>query len=78
MTINLGWEPAESPADLARRLDLPFSDMRLLTRALTRMLMNTMKQYRITRDLSFWGMLYLILWLEPGYLTIIPKKQKEN
>lgn len=35
MTINLGWEPAESPADLARRLDLPFSDMRLLTRALT-------------------------------------------
>jgi len=35
MTINSGWEPAESPADLARRLALPFSDLRLITRALT-------------------------------------------
>src|SRR5665648_437562 len=35
MTINLGRESAESPADLARRLALPFSDLRLLTRALT-------------------------------------------
>jgi len=35
MTINLCGEPTESPADLARRLALPFSDLRLLTRALT-------------------------------------------
>lgn len=35
MTENLGWEPAESPAELAIRLDLPFTDLRLITRALT-------------------------------------------
>jgi len=35
MTTNSGWEPAESPVDLARRLALPFSDLRLITRALT-------------------------------------------
>ena len=32
---NSGWEPAESPFDLAKRLELPFSDLRLITRALT-------------------------------------------
>jgi ribonuclease-3 len=30
-----GLEPAESPLDLAKRLELPFSDLRLITRALT-------------------------------------------
>jgi len=35
MILNSGWEPAESPLDLVRRLNLPFSDMRLISRALT-------------------------------------------
>lgn len=35
MTKDLGWEPAESPADLVKRLALPFTDLRLITRALT-------------------------------------------
>jgi ribonuclease-3 len=35
MSIDLVWEPEESPADLAKRLSLPFDNLRLLTRALT-------------------------------------------
>lgn len=35
MANNLSWEPSESPADLIRRLGLPFTDLRLITRALT-------------------------------------------
>ncbi|OGN75978.1 MAG: ribonuclease III [Chloroflexi bacterium GWB2_49_20] len=35
MITDSAWEPAETPADLARRLSLPFNDLRLLTRALT-------------------------------------------
>lgn len=35
MTLDPVWEPEETPADLARRLSLPFLDLRLLTRALT-------------------------------------------
>lgn len=35
MVNNLSWEPSESPADLIRRLCLPFTDLRLITRALT-------------------------------------------
>lgn len=35
MATELAWQPGESPQDLARRLSLPFKDLRLLTRALT-------------------------------------------
>jgi len=35
MLYDSVWEPDESPAELARRLSLPFLDLRLLTRALT-------------------------------------------
>ncbi|MFC2064741.1 ribonuclease III, partial [Chloroflexota bacterium] len=35
MGINKGNEPHESPAELARRVSLPFKDLRLLNRALT-------------------------------------------
>ena len=35
MALDQAWEPDETPADLARRLALPFNDLRLLTRALT-------------------------------------------
>lgn len=35
MTLDSVREPVESPLDLARRLSLPFIDLRLLTRALT-------------------------------------------
>lgn len=35
MTMDQVWEPEETPADLAKRLLLPFHDLRLLTRALT-------------------------------------------